>query len=82
MQGHIISISNPITVLWQGYNPWADLEEGSGESGPPLPYKIQISLNYIIKLQKICIGPPPSWQTQINTSLFPPEKFSGFVHVI
>lgn len=40
--------------------------KGGGQRGtdPPLQFNIQISLNYFIKLPKICLG--PQWQTQIT----------------
>lgn len=45
--------------------PCTDLERGGGgEGGPNLPAKFKISLNYVIKLPKICHGPPPR-QTQL-----------------
>lgn len=39
--------------------PCADLEGVEGPDTPPPPYKIQFSLNYIRKITKIWLGPPP-----------------------
>lgn len=41
--------------------------------------QIQISLNYIIKWPKICLGPPLAISNNCRTPL---EKFSGTVHVV
>lgn len=39
---------------------------------PPPPWKIEISLNYIIKLLNICLGPPPPFHRQIQITFEPP----------
>lgn len=50
---------------------------GRGSGGPDRPFcKIQIYLNYTLKLPEICFGhPPPPGQTPITVEPPPPKHF-------